>query len=465
MSRLTNFLVPPFRFGQVENGVYRGGYPKTRNFPFLKRLKLKVIISLIPNEPNEDLKEFCSAENISHIFIPVDLPDDNVTLTSQVVSKSLQIITDPANNPVYYHCMNGSNVSGLLSMCLRKLQLWIQHSYEIEFIRFERNGELISDETDFVDEYKGADLILSNPYALWLWPHLNLKHNTENNIILPFTKNAHPTLPKLKLSKPKEPYPKSDKKELVSSTEPTENALADFPLILDGNTLDRKPTDVQLRSRDYESLASKSTSDIFKESKARSISSNLDENSDPKNKSYTKDIVSITKTITSTKLTSHLNHMATNLKRKTHFVAEPKPTSQFINNVVARALKISLEKFPEIPTLKQELDPKLIKTIGDTLFSHKDLLLNQALEDIYTRLSMTYSDLHAFVPDNSSIDNTFDFKKSFSHKELYLNPVSENYLINSAQNDYEMLERILDMVDNITLSPLIDALSLEGLGA
>ena len=37
-------LIPPENFSMVENSLYRGGFPKKRHFPFLKRLRLKSIL-------------------------------------------------------------------------------------------------------------------------------------------------------------------------------------------------------------------------------------------------------------------------------------------------------------------------------------------------------------------------------------------------------------------------------------
>ena len=53
-------VVPPLRFGIVEVGVYRGAYPTLFNFPFLKTLSLRTIISLVPENPTPDLEDFCT---------------------------------------------------------------------------------------------------------------------------------------------------------------------------------------------------------------------------------------------------------------------------------------------------------------------------------------------------------------------------------------------------------------------
>jgi hypothetical protein len=77
-------LIPPFRFSIVELDVYRGAYPTLKNFPFLKTLALKTIISLTPvcacpkifsflveslsihlqERPIPDLEDFCFCEGV-----------------------------------------------------------------------------------------------------------------------------------------------------------------------------------------------------------------------------------------------------------------------------------------------------------------------------------------------------------------------------------------------------------------
>jgi len=46
-----------------------------------------------------------------------------------------QLLIDPEAHPIFLHCMNGAEVTGLLVMCLRKLQMWSQTFALIEFSR------------------------------------------------------------------------------------------------------------------------------------------------------------------------------------------------------------------------------------------------------------------------------------------------------------------------------------------
>lgn len=105
-------LIPPFRYAIVEDGLFRGGYPKTRNMRFLKRwvkwsirvpwhkdlpnhdhrLRLKTILSLIPNKLTPEMHEFCEQHGISMIHINVDkMKEDNIPLSYNKTLMALQV--------------------------------------------------------------------------------------------------------------------------------------------------------------------------------------------------------------------------------------------------------------------------------------------------------------------------------------------------------------------------------------
>ena len=91
-------LIPPMQFGVVEDNLYRGGIPVVANFTYLLALKLKVsntfyiqcealhilkiisiyfnlmekmILSLVPECPSLELRQFAKVFNIEFVHIPV----------------------------------------------------------------------------------------------------------------------------------------------------------------------------------------------------------------------------------------------------------------------------------------------------------------------------------------------------------------------------------------------------------
>ncbi|KAF9353963.1 hypothetical protein BGX26_008268 [Mortierella sp. AD094] len=161
-------LIPPFRFGTVEPEVYRGAYPKQRNLRFLKRLKLRTILSLIPDAPDAIFQEFCTQQGIKSIHLPVDKVKDNVPLTYNRAVEAVQIIIDQENLPIYIHCLDGASVTGLVVCCLRKLQTWNISSAMGEFLRYLRGGVISSEESAFVEKFC-SEIEISKPIPIWLW--------------------------------------------------------------------------------------------------------------------------------------------------------------------------------------------------------------------------------------------------------------------------------------------------------
>lgn len=129
-------LIPPFRFSTVQQGLYRGSYPTLKNFRFLQRLNLKSVISVIPEPPTSDLAEFCAAEKIvNYHFYAEKFTSDNVTVSPATVSQILQIVIKQEHLPLYIHCLDGANVTGIVIMVLRKLQNWTKVATVSEFCR------------------------------------------------------------------------------------------------------------------------------------------------------------------------------------------------------------------------------------------------------------------------------------------------------------------------------------------
>jgi tyrosine-protein phosphatase OCA6 len=63
--------ITPLQFSTIEEGLYRGSYPTLRSFRFLQRLKLSLVVSLVPEPPTRDLQAFCRLLRIKIIHVQV----------------------------------------------------------------------------------------------------------------------------------------------------------------------------------------------------------------------------------------------------------------------------------------------------------------------------------------------------------------------------------------------------------
>ncbi|CAG8521521.1 3559_t:CDS:2 [Diversispora eburnea] len=65
-------MVPPLNFAMVAPGVYRSGHPNRQNFPFLKKLGLKSLIYLSPDDIREELDQFVKEQKIQIFHYRID---------------------------------------------------------------------------------------------------------------------------------------------------------------------------------------------------------------------------------------------------------------------------------------------------------------------------------------------------------------------------------------------------------
>ena len=132
-----DLLVPPVNFSLVAKGIYRGSYPNTRNFSFLKHLGLKTILFLCPEDYAPANAEFLKANNIRLITIPMEGNKEPFKkIPKNLMDEALAAIADTRNHPIFVHCNKGKHRTGCVIGCFRKLQMWSLTSIFEEYQRF-----------------------------------------------------------------------------------------------------------------------------------------------------------------------------------------------------------------------------------------------------------------------------------------------------------------------------------------
>ncbi|CAI4049981.1 hypothetical protein SKDZ_14G2230 [Saccharomyces kudriavzevii ZP591] len=143
-------IVPPLNFCPVERYLYRSGQPSPVNFPFLLNLKLKTIIWLSNEEPQDTLLEFCDTNKINLQFAAINPDageDDNPWdgLTEHSIINVLQTIVTQENYPLLVCCGMGRHRTGTVIGCLRRIMGWNLASVSEEYRRFtgSRGGRIL----------------------------------------------------------------------------------------------------------------------------------------------------------------------------------------------------------------------------------------------------------------------------------------------------------------------------------
>lgn len=118
-------------FSLVHPGLLRGGQPTRNGMKLLKRMGVRTIISLQTRRNWED--DYARSLGLNFVWIPVDLfekiPDDTV-------QKFLSVVDEPAMQPVYVHCRQGVDRTGvLIAMYRMKRQSWTAEEANAELRR------------------------------------------------------------------------------------------------------------------------------------------------------------------------------------------------------------------------------------------------------------------------------------------------------------------------------------------
>ncbi|PWA90306.1 tyrosine phosphatase family protein [Artemisia annua] len=127
-------FVPPINFANVEDRIYRSGFPQPSNFPFLETLQLRSVINLCPEPyPRENL-EFLRAHKIQLFQFGIDgTREPSVDVLRNSINEALKFLIDVRNHPVLIHCKRGKHRTGCVVGSLRKLQNWCLSSVLEEY--------------------------------------------------------------------------------------------------------------------------------------------------------------------------------------------------------------------------------------------------------------------------------------------------------------------------------------------
>jgi protein tyrosine/serine phosphatase len=105
------------RFLTVSDGLYRGGQPSEAGFQILKEKGIKTVINL----RSEDNTEAKLVEKLGMHY--VQIPVDEIVPWSQIpqaaIAKYFEIVNNPANYPIFFHCKRGADRTGALAALYR----------------------------------------------------------------------------------------------------------------------------------------------------------------------------------------------------------------------------------------------------------------------------------------------------------------------------------------------------------
>jgi len=103
-------------FGRVNDNYFRGGQPQGRDYADLRALGVRTVIDL--TDDDSDAREPGIVRGLGMTFVSIPM-STHETPSADKVAKFLGIVNDPANQPVYVHCVGGRHRTGVMTAAYR----------------------------------------------------------------------------------------------------------------------------------------------------------------------------------------------------------------------------------------------------------------------------------------------------------------------------------------------------------
>jgi len=102
-------------FGRINERYYRGAQPKGADFKALASLGVKMVIDLA-REGDAGEEANARAAGMSFVRIPMTTHE---APSPAVIAQFLSLVANPANQPVYVHCIGGKHRTGVMTAIYR----------------------------------------------------------------------------------------------------------------------------------------------------------------------------------------------------------------------------------------------------------------------------------------------------------------------------------------------------------
>ncbi len=103
-------------FGMVSTSYFRGAQPRGRDYADLAALGVKAVIDLTDEDSDASEPAMVKSAGMKSFRIPMSTRKQP---TSDQLAQFLKIVNDPANQPVYVHCVGGKHRTGVMTAVYR----------------------------------------------------------------------------------------------------------------------------------------------------------------------------------------------------------------------------------------------------------------------------------------------------------------------------------------------------------
>jgi tyrosine-protein phosphatase SIW14 len=131
-------------FGRISATYFRGAQPEGRDYADLAALGVKTVINLTSFDAMADEPSLVEAAGMKYVAIPMTT---RVTPTPEQLATFLGIVNDPANQPVFVHCVGGKHRTGVMTAVYRMTQdAWTAEQAFREMKQFKYGADFLHPE-------------------------------------------------------------------------------------------------------------------------------------------------------------------------------------------------------------------------------------------------------------------------------------------------------------------------------
>lgn len=133
--------------GRVAPHIYRGAEPLLEGYTTLKKMGIRTVINL---RTTSSEKQAVEAAGMRSVEVPLSVLND---INPKTVNEVIQIMKDPANQPIFLHCRQGQDRTGIIVAAYRmKVDGWSLADAEAEMQSFGFN-DIWHELKEFIRDY------------------------------------------------------------------------------------------------------------------------------------------------------------------------------------------------------------------------------------------------------------------------------------------------------------------------
>lgn len=142
-------------FGRIDAHYYRGAQPEGQDYADLAAAGIKTVINLTSDDAQANEKMMATGAGLAYFQIPMTTHQPPTTAQ---LAEFFKIVNDPANQPVYVHCVGGRHRTGVMTAAYRMAEDgWTADQAFKEMKQYKFGADFLHSEfKDFVYQYRPA---------------------------------------------------------------------------------------------------------------------------------------------------------------------------------------------------------------------------------------------------------------------------------------------------------------------